>query len=180
MVEDDDSLMRRVAEDGDADAFGRLVRTHQARLLCFAERMTGGDAETAEDAVQEAFLRLWRGRTRYQPQGALIGFLLRVVRNICLDYERMSRPDAPLEDDLPSAETPEDRLVACSLGEAVREAVARLPEAQRAVFVLSQYQGMSYGEIAEVLACPVGTVASRKHLAVEALRRRLRPWMEEK
>ena len=54
-----------------------------------------------------------------------------------------------------------------------------LPEPQRAVFILSQYEGLSYAEIAEALDCPVGTVASRKHMAVEALRRRLHLWIEE-
>lgn len=174
---DEDALMGRAA-NGDTAAFDRLVQTHQQRLLRFARRMLS-DGETAEDAVQEAFLRLWRGRARYHPQGCLERFLLRVVRNICLDHERMARPTAPLDDDLPAPENPAAKFEAKSLADAVRKAVGMLPEAQRAVFVLSQYEGLSYQAIADVLDCPVGTVASRKHLAVESLRRQLKPWREE-
>ena len=175
---DEDALMRRT-QDGDTEAFGLLVKTHQRRLVRFATRLLG-DAEAAEDAVQETFLRLWRLRARYRPQGCLEHLLLRIVRNICLDYARLTRPTAPLADDQPSPESlPETAAQARCLAEAVEQAVQALPEEQRAVFVLSQYEGVSYREIAEILECPEGTVASRKHLAVQSLRRRLRPWREE-
>jgi RNA polymerase sigma-70 factor (ECF subfamily) len=75
-------------------------------------------------------------------------------------------------------EEPEARLEAAALADAVRRAVQALPAPQREVFILSHYEGLSYQEIAGVLGCPLGTVASRKHLALEALRRRLAPWME--
>jgi RNA polymerase sigma-70 factor (ECF subfamily) len=58
----------------------------------------------------------------------------------------------------------------------VRDAVLSLPEDQRAVFVLSCYDGLSYSEIGEIVGCPVGTVASRKRLAAQALRKRLAAW----
>ncbi|HLV81216.1 MAG TPA: RNA polymerase sigma factor [Chthonomonadaceae bacterium] len=178
---EEDTLMQRAAE-GDVQASGQLVKAHQPRLIRFATRMLG-DAERAEDAVQEAFLRLWRARARYQAQGSFACFLLRIVRNACLDQARNALPTACLEEvadsPLPAAEEPAARLQAEALAEAVRRAVQSLPEAQRAVFVLSQYEGLSYQEIAAMLECPVGTVASRKHLAVETLRRRLGPWNEE-
>ncbi len=65
-----------------------------------------------------------------------------------------------------------------SLADAVAQAVLSLPQGQRAVFILSQYEGLSYGEIAEALGCPVGTVASRKHQATETLRRKLSSWRD--
>ncbi len=174
---EDDGLMRRAA-DGDTLAFGVLVRTYQARLVRFAARLTD-DSDLAQDAVQEAFLRLWRGRASYTPEGRLQAYLFRVVRGVCLDYARASRPAEVLDEsaDAPAPD-PAKLAEARSLAGAVRQAVLALPEAQRAVFVLSQYEQLSYAEIADVLDCPVGTVASRKHQATETLRRKLYLWKD--
>ena len=73
---------------------------------------------------------------------------------------------------------PADVAQAHGLADAVRLAVLSLPEPQRAIFLLSHYEGLSYAEIAEALDCPLGTVASRKHQATETLRRRLSPWRD--
>lgn len=175
---DEDALMRQAAK-GDTEAFGRLVRMHQQCLVRFAHRMLG-DRESAEDAAQEAFLRVWRTRASYQPQGCFRAFLLRITRNVCLDRLRSAYPSEPL--DRVEADDRQDVAGQCearTLADAVRRAVTTLPEPQRAVFVLSHFEGFSYAETAAILGCPVGTVASRKRLAVESVRRRLRPWMEE-
>ena len=174
---EDDDLMRRTA-GGNTLAFGVLVRTYQARLLRFAVRLTG-NPELAQDAVQEAFLRLWRGRASYKPRGCLQAYLFRAVRSVCLDYARTPRPTDALDENA-EADTPDPAALAesRSLADAVRQAVLSLPEAQRAVFVLSEYEQLSYAEIASVLDCPVGTVASRKHQAVGVLRRKLFSWKD--
>ena len=174
---DEDALMRRVA-DGDAQAFGQIVRAHQARLTRFATRLLG-DPEAAQDAAQEAFLRLWRLRARYQPRGCLQAYLLRAVRTVCLDYARAARPwEALTEGDADESPEPPAQAQASGLAEAVARAVVSLPEGQRAVFLLSQYEELTYAEIAEVLDCPLGTVASRKHQATETLRRKLSAWRD--
>ena len=178
----DDALMRRVAR-GDADAFGEIVRAYQGRIGAFATRMLGGDRADAEDVTQETFLRLWHGRCRYRPSGNLSGFLLRVAANLCRDRHRAEGGRvAENLDDLPelfaSTLSPEEALQAATLADAVRQAIHDLPEGQRAVFVLSHYDGRAYREIAEILDCPIGTVASRKNLAVAALRRRLGHYRE--
>ncbi|MBV9852025.1 MAG: RNA polymerase sigma factor [Armatimonadetes bacterium] len=177
---DDDALMRQVAA-GDAQAFERLVRTYQPRLLRFAMRLLGGDADAAQDAALEALLRLWRVRERWRPcGGSLEGFLLRAVRNICLDHARAAHPTERLQGEVPQGgDDPAEQSQKQALAEAIREAVRTLSEPQRTVFILSQYEGLSYAEIAAILECPVGTVASRKHLATETLRRRLWAWREE-
>jgi RNA polymerase sigma-70 factor (ECF subfamily) len=173
--------MRRAAL-GDTQAFGRIVQAHQDRLLRFATRILGGNRDAAQDAVQEAFLRLWRARARYQPSGKLLTYLLRVVHNICLDYHRAYRPTSSLleADQVANPENdPQSDCQSRALAQAVRRAVLDLPATQRAVFILSHYEGLSYREIASVLECPVGTVASRKAQAVETLRRRLGAWQQE-
>jgi RNA polymerase sigma-70 factor (ECF subfamily) len=178
---DDDTLMRR-AVSGDEAAFGQIVRAHQRCLIRFAERMLAGDAHTAHDVVQEAFLRVWGARAAYRPDGCLRSFLFRIVRNVCLDYARRARPAAPLdaamEQTLPIGDTMESAYQSRALAQAVRDAVQKLPEPQRIVFLLSQYEQLEYRQIAEILECPIGTVASRKRLAVETLRRRLAAWMD--
>ncbi len=176
---DDDALMRRAA-DGDAQAFGSIVSAHQGRLMRFAARLLG-DSDAAQDAAQEAFLRLWRLRTRYQPRGCLQAYLFRTVRSVCLDYARAARLWEALEEGV-DGDAPDPATLAQEhgLADAVRRAVLSLPEPQRAVFLLSHYEGLSYAEIADALDCPVGTVASRKHQATETLRRRLASWKDPK
>src|SRR5262245_56762772 len=119
--------MKRAA-DGDTEAFGRLVRAHQRRLVRFAARMLG-DAEAAEDAAQEALLSLWRMRARYQPQCRLSCLLIQIVRNICLDYARVLRPETGCEAraEEPAQESIEQRVQAAALAQAVRQAVLDLP-----------------------------------------------------
>ena len=174
---DDDGLMQ-LAAGGDAAAFGAVVRAHQARLVRFAVRLTG-DADLAQDAVQETFVRLWRLRTTYKPRGCLQAYLFRTVRSVCLDYARAARPAEALHDTLEAdASDPAQLAETRSLADAVQSAVQTLPETQRVVFVLSHYEQLSYTEIADVLGCPVGTVASRKHQAVESLRRKLFSWKD--
>ena len=174
----DDDLMRRTA-DGDTQAFAQIIRNHQGRLVRFAARFLG-DPDAAEDAAQEVFLRLWRLRHRYQPHGCLQAYLLRMIRSICIDYTRAAKPWDLLNSDCTNAaHGPETLAQQTGLAEAVAHAVQRLPAGQRAVFILSHYEGLTYAEIAEALDCPVGTVASRKHQAVEALRRRLSSWRDD-
>jgi len=173
----EDALMRRAA-GGDTQAFGVIVQAHQSHLVRFATRLLG-DSDAAQDAAQEAFLRLWRLRASYRSRGCLQAYLLRTVRSVCLDYARASRPWEPLEEGTSGAASdPADLAQSRSLNDAVRLAVQSLPEPQRVVFVLSQYEGLSYAEIADVLDCPLGTVASRKHQAAETLRRKLHSWRD--
>jgi len=176
-VEDDDSLMRRAA-GGDAQAFGVIVQAHQGRLVRFAARLLS-DADAAQDAAQKAFLRLWRLRTRYQPRGCLQAYLLRTVRSVCLDHARAAHLWETLTESADAAAPdPAGLAQGHGLADAVRHAVLSLPEPQRAVFLLSHYEGLSYAEIADALDCPVGTVASRKHQATETLRRKLSAWKD--
>lgn len=177
---DEQNRSMRAAID-EPRAFRRIVEEHQPRILRFVTRM-GVDRAAAEDIAQETFLRLWRARDAYDECGKLEHYLLRIARRICLDTLRADRPAVAIDD---SAERPASErdathiaVQARVLSEAVRCAVQTLPEEQREVFILSHYESLPYREIALVLDCPVGTVASRKRLAVEALRRRLASWEE--
>ena len=180
----DDALMRQAAQNN-AEAFGVLVRAHEMRVSRFALRLLGGDYNAAQDITQETFLRVWRGRQTYVPFGSFSTYLLRIAHRLCLDALRQSRARAlPLDiwADAESISTPaiapSAEQIACEIGlaDAVKAAVAALPETQRTVFILSHYEGVGYQEIARILECPMGTVASRKHHAVQNLRRLLADW----
>jgi len=170
----DDVLMRYCVLQDNTEAFSILVRRHQTRVLSYAARMLGGDLDAASDIAQEVFLRLWSGRSRYTAQAKLLSYLLHVAHNLCVSDLRsaMRHSTIPLGDACNHLDGP--RL--SERAEAVREAVMALPEEQRSVFVLSEYEGFSYAEIAEVLRVPAGTVASRKNRAITLLRSALRPW----
>lgn len=175
-----DELLMARAVCGDVNAFGLIVKAHQERMQRFAYRMLG-DREAASDVVQDALVRIWRARASYTPSGSMAGFFLRVTRNACIDYIRANRrwDTVRLEEDIPfTGSSCEASILSLALHDAVSQALLRLPEAQRAVFALSEYEGLSYAEISEVVGCPPGTVASRKYAAMEALRTHLRPWLE--
>lgn len=143
-------------------AFEHFVRTHQERALRLALRLTFGNHEAAQDAAQEAFLRLWRCRESLEEVN-LEGYLWRALLSCARDAYRRVRPTVPLDERLPWRESPDTGLV-------VREALARLPDDQREVVILSHYEGWTQAEIAQLLQIPAGTVASRLHHAHKRLR----------
>ncbi|BDI30998.1 RNA polymerase subunit sigma-24 [Capsulimonas corticalis] len=169
--------MRRVA-GGDASSFERLVKAHQQRLGRAAFAILG-DRCAAQDAVQETMIRVWRNRAGYRRQSSLAVYLHKILRNICIDIlrERSSKPavawDVEAVGEIPVA----GGAAACELREALAWGLAQLPEEQRTIVALSEYEGFTYQEIAEIVGCPYGTVASRKYAAMDALRRSLRQWL---
>jgi RNA polymerase sigma-70 factor (ECF subfamily) len=186
--EPDEQLMSRAAH-GDLAAFGLLVERHHPRALNLAYRLTG-NAETAKDAAQESFLRILGAARRYEPRGRFTTYLFAVVRNTARELARRERrrreePLATGEEGDPSrsaplaapADPPEPERVAGrrELRERLLGALRALPEELRAAFVLSELEGLSYREVAQVCGCPAGTVASRKHAAVTRLRALLEP-----
>jgi len=181
-AETDDTLLLRTAQ-GDRETFRLLIRRHQGMVTRFACRLLNGDRSAAEDIGQEAFLRLFRAAKRYTARGEMCAFLLTTTRNLCRDHLRRQRPteewDAALDYADPSP-TGEHAVLSRERSEIVRKAIAALPEEQQTILILSHYEGLSYTEIATIVGCPPGTVASRKHYALAALRRSLHPYVEEK
>ncbi|MDR3688790.1 MAG: RNA polymerase sigma factor [Fimbriimonas sp.] len=173
----DDELIRRAA-NGDTDSFDLLVRRYQHPLQRFAARMLGGDSDTASDIAVGAFLRLWENRRTFVPAGSTYSWLIRAAFRLCIDHIESSRRNCCLNPNLPSAQNVDSRVESNALAQAVRDAVMSLPVDQRAVLILSTYEGLSYDEIATSLDIPTGTVGSRKNHALTALRRRLASWAE--
>lgn len=162
------------AIEGDLDSFNCLVVNYQDILYNQAYRMMG-DADSASDATQEAFISAYRKLKSYRG-GSFRAWLLRIVTNACYDELRRQkrRPVAPLEpvddagEEVESPEwiadpgdTPEDALVRVQLGEAIQHCLDGLPEEFRAVVVLVDVQGLDYLEAAGSIGKPVGTIKSR-------------------
>jgi RNA polymerase sigma-70 factor (ECF subfamily) len=175
-------------------AFERLVAKYQKPLINFFYR-TLRDTSQAEELAQEVFVGLFRAAKRYKPQAKFTTFMFRIASNVLASElrKKMRRPRTvpiametggetggidvrQIEDKGPPVE---DRVEMNMLAQAIREAVAELPQPQRTAFVLRTYEGLSYGEIAKVMKCPVGTVKSRMARAELALRPKLKALKDE-
>jgi len=164
---------------GDADAFALVVESHQERLLRLCERLLG-DAEEARDATQDVFLKAYRKAAEVRPQGLVFTWLYRIAVNHCLNklrrrklvrflrWEDSEERDLPAFDPPDGAADPAATLEARRRWQATRQAIARLPESQRAVLVLVRFEGLSYKQAAAVLGITEGAVESR---LVRAMRR---------
>lgn len=174
---DDAALIaRHVAGDG-GDAFAELFRRHRDRMFAVAVRTTS-NRELAADAVQEAFVSAFRRADAYRGEAAVTTWLHRIVVNASLDrMRREKRATVRRAADLAEADLPDlhDHHDSTETAIVVREALARLPEAQRSALVLVDMQGLSVAEAAAVLDVAEGTVKSRCFRGREALAVILRP-----
>jgi len=157
-VTNDEELMLAVA-DGDLDAFGELVRRHQRSVWNTAWRLLR-DATEAEDAAQDAFLRILDAAPRYRPTAAFRTYLNRVVTRLCLD--RLAKKHPTFTDRLPVVMSdgpgPADGILQEETAVAVRRALDTLPPRQRVALVLRHYEDLSYLEIAQSMDTSVKSV----------------------
>lgn len=165
-----------------------LARRHLERLAGFLFGLTG-DRAGALDLAQEAFVRVYRHRERYQEIARFSTWLYTIGRNLALNEirNRQRRPGAvsaltsdPEQDDLlgqreSEGPAPEEAAHQADLQALVRSAIATLPEPYRAVVILCDLEERPYAEAAEILGVPIGTIRSRLSRARAQLERALRP-----
>ena len=161
----------------DKAAFRRLIDIYQQPVFSLCVALAAGDAE---DLAQETFLRVFKSIADFDPRGpaTLRSWILVIARRLCHDRARHVRRGVEIAVQPPAyaadpAAGPEERAVAASLRARVRVAMARLPEEQRLVLALREWEGLEYEEIAAVDGVPVGTVRSRLARARAALREAL-------
>ncbi|MFT7616548.1 MAG: RNA polymerase sigma-70 factor (ECF subfamily) [Planctomycetota bacterium] len=181
----DVQLMLRV-RNGDDEAFATIVEKHASMLVNFMYRYVGCRV-TGEDLAQDVFMRVFRAAPNYEPKARFKTWLLTIATNICLNQKRwekhrnhlsLSRDD---QDDGPrgsveldsGAESPDDSMEKEELRERVRDAIAGLPEKQRAALLLRRYEQLSYAEIATSLGLSLMAVKSLLNRAKEGLKERL-------
>ena len=182
MQKTDEELVRS-ASSGDTDAFNELVARWEVPIHALAYRVLGRD-EDARDVCQEAFLRAYRGLSRFKGQAKFSSWLYRIALNLCNDRLRRERRVGFVQpsDDFettgraaidPINETVEDLIIRRELGRAVSKAMAHLPPEQRTVIVLKEYHDLTFREIAELVGCPLSTVKTRLYQGLSVLRKHL-------
>jgi len=171
--------MARMAT-GDVAAFEDLMASHGGAAYRFAYRIFR-DRHIAEDVSQEFFFKLFRNAARYQPAGKFKTYFYTVLNNLCLDtlrrMHRKSLPDFqsfenPVLDGMPIDEEKGAPVAAAQVHEErdlVREAIGKLPEAQRRVIVLRELEELKYREIAEVLGLSLNEVKVLIHRGRKSL-----------
>jgi RNA polymerase sigma factor (sigma-70 family) len=168
----DESLLARVAS-GDDDALGSLYDRFSRVSYGLALRILR-DERLAEDAVQDAFLAVWRQAASFRPERANARtWVLTFVHRRAVDLVRREerRRGEPLEPELePSTGTAAEAAELREQREAVQRALAQLPEEQRRPIELAYYAGMSQSELAERLGEPLGTIKSRMFTGLKRLR----------
>jgi RNA polymerase sigma-70 factor (ECF subfamily) len=186
MAEDESDLLAR-ARQGDATAFGALVRLHQRRVYAAALHVTGNHSD-ADDVTQEAFVRAYRGLASFDGRSDFFTWLYRIAVNTALNRLRSSRRATALAtagaaeaaqvggrpEGLGAPRLLPDEMAA--LGEQVRAtltAMAELSPPLRVTLVLATVEGLGHKQISEILDIPEGTVAWRVNEARRILRERL-------
>jgi len=167
----DEQALIASAQEGSVPAFNQLVLLYQSRAYNLAYRILN-NPDAAADATQDAFFSAYKAMPKFRG-GSFKAWLLRIVTNACYDQLRVKkrRPTSSL-DDLPveadhsnylrdPAEGPDQYAERRELNQMIHAAIQTLPLEQRLVLVLSDIQGLSYQEIAEVAELSLGTVKSR-------------------
>ena len=177
-----DRELVEACQRGDRDAFRALFETYKNKVYSIAFRFAGEEA-TAMDIAQDTFVKLYSCIRDFRGDSSFDTWIYRLVVNSCLDYRRRAWRLLPLADEFAgtlrvSGDSLTD-LLRSEMGGRVRSAVDRLSPDLRIVIVLRYTEGLSYDEIADVLGCSTGTVASRLNRAHKKLERRLSPLMKE-
>ena len=188
VTETDETLMQRVAQ-GDLPAFRLLMERWEGAAKRYAYRLFG-DYQLAEDAAQEAFVRIYRAAGRYRPTARFSTYFYTVIGNLCRDQLRSTRrrvargetyDEGAVLDELPGGgdwSRPDHEAVAAEERVLVREAVATLPRKLMEALSLREFEGLAYQEIAEVMGANLGEVKTWIHRGRKKLGVRLRPILE--
>ncbi len=185
----DQQLVKRV-QKGDKRAFDLLVLKYQHKILAIVSRYIR-DSFEVQDVTQEAFIKAYRALPNFRGESAFYTWMYRIAINTAKNYlvARGRRPplsDVEVEDAeyysgsdaLKDVDTPENNFFKDELQRVVNDAIRELPEDLRTAVTLREFEGMSYEEIAEVMACPVGTVRSRIFRAREAIDKQIKLLMD--
>lgn len=163
----DTELVRRF-QRGDEAAFHAIVCRFQDPVYRLAAVWLD-DAQQADDAVQEVFLRSFRGLRGFRFRSAPFTWLYRMTKNVCFELNRKRRPEALEHEPRETGAGPEGLATRLESARRVRELVAVLPARQREVVVLRIFEDLSVRETARAMGCREGTVKALLHKAMKKL-----------
>lgn len=183
LAEATDANLMTLVTQGDQEALEVLYERYSRAVYSFSLRIVG-DAQVAEEILQEVFIRAWQQGTSYQAtRGSLITWLLSITHNLSIDeVRRRKRRPQKAESEEPEtilASLPdagigvEEEVWLASLRGSIQEALQQLPVAQREAIELAYFQGLTQREIAETLGEPLGTIKTRMRLGMLKLRDQL-------
>lgn len=186
-----DQLLVERVRDGDKQAFDLLVAKYQRRLMRLLSRIVHDPAE-AEDVVQETFIKAYRALRHFRGDSAFYTWLYRIGINTAKNHlaTQGRRMPASIDAHTDQAEalndgehlrdinTPESVLASKQIAQTVNAAMDGLPVDLRTAIALREIEGLSYEEISEIMACPIGTVRSRIFRAREVIAEKLRPLLD--
>lgn len=184
-----DALLVKRVQAGDKTAFDMLVLKYQHKIVNLVTRYVK-DSDEAMDVAQEAFIKAYRALPRFRGDSAFYTWLYRIAVNTAKNHlvAAKRRPmdyDLDLQDPeqydmharLKDVATPEAVTLKDEMHEMIEETIRQLPEDLRTAILLREVDGLSYEEIADAMACPVGTVRSRIFRAREAITTKIDPLM---
>lgn len=185
----DQQLVLRV-QQGDRRAFDLLVGKYQHKIVSVITRYVR-NIDEAQDVAQDTFVRAWKALPNFRGDSAFFTWLYRIAINTAKNHlvARSRRPpdtDVDIDDaeflesadGLRDGDTPLGHLLTREIENTVRQALEALPEEMRQAVMLREFDGLSYEEIAQVMACPVGTVRSRIFRGREAIDEALQPLLD--
>ena len=176
VLQTSDRNLIEAAQVGDLLAFEELARRHENLVYRVALRMLNRPAD-AEDATQDVLLLAWQALPRFRSESSFPTWLYRLTTNRCLNVLRSRHPSETLAEELAGNRMTDLEVEQALSLEVVKAAVARLTVEQRAPFVLREFEGLSYAEIAEVLETTVPAIKSRLHRARGELASALSEWI---
>lgn len=187
----DQALVERV-QQGDKKAFDVLVLKYQHRIIKLVARFIRNSDEV-QDVTQEAFIKAYRALKNFRGDSAFYTWLYRIAINTAKNYlvsasrrateSAVDAQDAEQYDSgdwLREYATPERELLAAEIKQVINKTISALPADLKEAVTLREMEGLSYEEIAEVMACPIGTVRSRIFRAREAIDKQLRPLLDSR
>ncbi len=184
---DESSIVDRFKK-GEKAAFEELVLRYQDRIYNLCRHMIG-NTHDAEDAAQDTFLKAYQKLKDFKPEASLYTWLYRIAVNTCLDYKKRSffesffgKGDEEgkfIVEPASDRPSPEKLYESKQIGSALHNSIRKLPSKLRTAIVLKEVEGLSYGEIADILEISTGTVKSRISRAREELRRSLKKVTEQ-
>jgi RNA polymerase sigma-70 factor, ECF subfamily len=181
---DTDAQLMLQVKDGDGDSYALLLEKHRTPVVHFLYRMVQ-DYAVSEELGQEVFLRVYRSRATYEPTAKFTTWLFRIATHLALNWLRDGRNERQqerIDDDSESGRnlqvsdrrpTIEQSLLFEARMQEIRQAIASLPDKQRAAVLMHKYQEMEYSQIAGALGCSESAVKSLLFRAYESLRARL-------
>jgi RNA polymerase sigma-70 factor, ECF subfamily len=173
-----DGRVIEACQQGDRAAFQLLFETYKDKVFSIAVYSSGGDRAVADDVTQQIFLKLFTAIRQFRGESEFTTWLYRLVVNACLDERRRRRRLLPWGETVamsnPSEKKPQEKQYArLEVTEAVRAAIGELKPKFRLPILLKYIEGLSYEEIASVMGCSKGTVASRLNRGHSQLAKRL-------